>query len=144
MSVHQKWLDGLKHFNKEGKLQLPPPSMLSLGHEFLEIVPGEKMVAKIPFQKHFTNPVGVYQGGILAGCIDDVFGPLSYITAQGPCLTISMNVTFLTSFTEEMGHCIIEAQVLKKTKNFIFMRADVKSPNGELMAHAETHVKVLS
>lgn len=142
MSVHQKWLDSLKGFPES--LLLPPPSMVELGHEFLEITPGVKMVAKVPFQKRFANPVGVYQGGILGGCIDDVFGPLSYITAGGPCLTISMNVTYLGSFTEQMGHCIIEAVVLKKTKNFIFMRADVKSPTGEHMGHAETHVKVLS
>lgn len=141
MSVHQKFLDGLKHFSD--KLHLPPPSMLELGHEFLEIVPGQKMVAKIPFQKRFVNPVGVFQGGFLTACIDDVFGPLSYITANGPCMTLSLNTTYLGAFKEEMGHCIIEATVLRKTKNFIFMRADVKSPDGELMAHAESHVKVL-
>lgn len=142
MSVHQKWLESLKAF--PGNLLLPPPSMITLGHEFVEIKPGEKLVAKIPFQKKFANPVGVFQGGILTACIDDVFGPLSYMTAGAPCLTLSLNTTYLASFTEEMGHCIIEAVVIKKTKNFIFMRADVKSPTGDLLAHAETHVKVLT
>lgn len=141
MNVHQKWLEQLKTF--PGNLQLPPPTLHELQLEYLEIIPGNKMSAKVPFQERFTNPVGLYQGGMLSACIDEVFGPLSYITASGPCMTLSMNVTFLGSFKEEMGHCIIEASVLKKTKNFIFMRADVRSPEGELMAHAETHVKVL-
>lgn len=141
MTVHEQWLNQLKNF--PGNLQLPPPTLQELKLEYLEIVPGNKMTAKVPFQRRFTNPVGLYQGGMLSACIDEVFGPLSYITANGACMTLSMNVTYLGAFKEEMGHCLIEASVLKKTKNFIFMRADVKSPEGELLAHAETHVKVL-
>lgn len=141
MNVHQEWLKQLQTF--KGGLELPPPTLNELGLEYTEIVPGVKMAARVPFQKRFTNPVGLFQGGMLAACIDEVFGPLSYITASGPCTTLSMNVTYLSGFKEEHGSCMIEAIVLKKTKNFIFMRADVKSPQGELLAHAETHVKVL-
>lgn len=142
MSFHNQWLERLKAFPSD-KLTLPPPTLTELGLEYLEMEIGKKLVAKVPFQKRFTNPVGLYQGGMLAACIDEVFGPLSYATAAGPCMTLSMNVSYLGAFKEEMGHCVIEATVLKKTNNFIFMRADVKTPNGELMAHAETHVKVL-
>lgn len=141
MTVHKKWLEQLKTF--PGNLQLPPPTLSELGIEYIEIKPNEKMAAKVPFQKRFTNPVGLYQGGMLSACIDEVFGPLSYISSGGACMTISMNVTFLGPFKEELGHCIIDAKVLKKTKNFIFMRADVTDPDGNLLAHAETHVKVL-
>lgn len=141
MSVHSEWLKKLESF--KGGLQLPPPTLAELGLEYIEIIPGEKMTARVPFQKKFTNPVGLFQGGMLSACIDEVFGPLSYVTANGPCTTLSMNVTFLSGFKEEYGSCLIEAIVLKKTKNFIFMRADVKTLQGELLAHAETHVKVL-
>jgi uncharacterized protein (TIGR00369 family) len=142
MSVHKNWLEKLKSFPTKNII-LPPPTLEELGLEYTEIIPNIKMHAKVPFQKRFTNPVGLYQGGMLAACIDEVFGPLSYMTSNGPCITLSMNVTFLGSFTEDMGVCFIEAVILKKTKNFIFMRADVKSPDGELIAHAESHVKVL-
>jgi uncharacterized protein (TIGR00369 family) len=141
MTIHQKWLDQLKTF--PGNLQLPPPTLAELGLEYLEIVPNEKMSGKLPFQKRFTNPVGLYQGGFLSAALDEVFGPLSYISTNSACMTLSLNVTYLGSFKEDMGHCIIEAVVLKKTKNFIFMRADVKSPTGDLIAHAESHMKVV-
>ena len=141
MTVHERWLEELKKF--PGTLVLPPPTLKELGLEYLDVQPGQKMIAKVPFQKRFTNPVGLYQGGMLSACIDEVFGPLSYVTAAGPCITLSMNVTYLGAFKEEHGHCFIEAIILKKTKNFIFMRADVKTPDNELIAHAETHVKVL-
>lgn len=142
MSVHQKFLDSLKEFPVPN-LSLPPSSMIELGLEYIELEPGVKMTAKLPFQKRFTNPIGVYQGGFLSAGVDDVFGPLSFVTAGGPTVTISMNMTYLGTFKEEHQYCTIHGTVLKKTKNFIFMRADVKTPTGELIAHAETHVKVL-
>ena len=141
MNTHQKFLASLKDFS--GPLTLPPPTLQELGLEYLDYQAGEFMRAKVPFQRRFTNPVGLYQGGMLAACIDEVFGPLSYMTAQRPCMTLSLNLSYLGAFREEMNHCLIDARVLKQTKNFIFMRADVTSQTGELLAHAETHVKIL-
>lgn len=138
MSVHEQFLKSMT--NLPAGLNLPPSSMLELKLEYLEVKPGEKMVAKLPFQDRFTNPIGTYQGGFLAAGIDDVFGPLSYVSYGGPTMTLSLNITYLKAFRPDMGHCLIEAQVLKMTNNFIFMRADVKSPTGELLAHAESHV----
>lgn len=141
MTTHEQWLELLKKFPGD-KLTLPPPTLRELGLEYIEITPG-KLIAKAPFQERFTNPVGLYQGGMLAACIDEVFGPLSYMTAKAPCMTISMNTTYLGAFKKEMGSVLIEGTVLKQTRNFIFMRAEVKTHEGELIAHAETHVKVL-
>lgn len=138
MSVHDEFIKSMSKLPHG--LKLPPPSMLELKLEYLEVKPREKMVAKLPFQERFTNPIGTFQGGLLAAGIDDVFGPLSYVSYAGPTMTLSLNVTYLKAFRPEMGHCLIEAQVLKITNNFIFMRADVKSPVGELLAHAESHV----
>ncbi len=149
MSVHESWLASMQRYreellNKKGvRLTLPPPSLQELGLEYLEVSPGKKILARVPFQSKFTNPIGLYQGGFLAAALDEVFGPLSYITAQGPCMTLAMNVSYLKAFTQKQGFCLIEAEVLKKTSTLIFMRADVKTPEGDLMAHAETHVSIL-
>lgn len=148
MSVHEQWVKTLNlmkgKLNDQGiDIQLPPPSQLELQIEYLEVTPGKKIRGKVPFQKRFTNPIKTYQGGFLSAAMDDHFGPLSYITAEKPCTTLSLNVTFLKAFTEKMGHCIVEAEVLQKTKSFIFMRAMVLSPDGELIAHGESHVAIL-
>jgi uncharacterized protein (TIGR00369 family) len=140
MSVHKQWLEKIASFKARSNLTLPPPSLAELKLEYTEIEPKKSMQAKLPFQKRFTNPLGVYQGGFLAAAIDEVFGPLSYLTAEGPCMTLSMNLTFLRPFTEQMGHCLIQAKVLKESQNFIFMRAEVVSLDGELLAHSESHV----
>ena len=149
MSVHEQWLENLKKYRTDilaqtgTDLQLPPPSQTELQIEFLEIAPGKKMVARVPFQRRFSNPIYTYQGGMLTAAMDDVFGPLSYVTAERPCTTLSLNTTYLKAFTEKMGHIIITATVLSKTKSFIFMRADVHAPDGQMIAHAESHVAIL-
>ena len=149
MSVHQEWQEKMKSWKHElltqtgVDFQLPPPSQIELALEYLEVAPGSKIRAKLPFQERFTNPIHTYQGGFLAAGIDDIFGPLSYITAGRPCTTLSLNLTFLKAFTKKMGSVEIEGVVLQKTKSFIFMRAEVKSPDGELLAHAESHVAIL-
>lgn len=149
MSVHEHWMMELENYKAKLKEQsgvsfnLPPLSLKETKIEFLEIKPGEKLVGKVPFQERFTNPIGTYQGGFLGAALDEFFGPLSYMTADRPCMTLSMNITFLKAFTAKMGFVTIEATVTSKTKSFIFMRAEVKSPEGELIAHSESHSSIL-
>lgn len=148
MSVHEQWLARLQVFKEQLKgmgvpIQLPPPSQQELQIEYLEVTPGKKIRGQFPFQKRFTNPIGTFQGGFLIAALDDHFGPLSYSTAERPCTTLSLHSTFLKPFVESMGYALIEVEVLQKTKSFIFMRGIVTSPEGELLAHAESHVAIL-
>jgi uncharacterized protein (TIGR00369 family) len=149
MNVHLEWLTKIKVWKEDLKSKtgkdflFPPPSNETLLVEYTEIVAGSKMTGKFPYQKRFSNPVGLYQGGFLSAAIDEVLGPLSYITAGVPCMTLSLNVTYLRAFPESMGHVMIEGIVLQKTKSFIFLRAEVKSPAGDIIAHAESHAAVM-
>lgn len=148
MSVHEEWLKKLEEYKTAVKtatgkeLQLPPPTNLELQIEYTEVIPGKKMVGILPFQQRFTNPAGLYQGGFLCAALDEVFGPLSYITAGAVCMTLSLNTTFLKAFTPELGKVIIEAQVIHQTRNFIFMKGEVRSLQGEILAFAESHVTI--
>lgn len=149
MTVHEEWLEKLSDYKKKvleqtGKeLQLPPPTNLELQIEYLEINPGKNMIGKIPFQARFTNPAGLYQGGFLAAALDEVFGPLSYISSGTVCMTLSLNLTFLKAFTPAMKEILVEAIILQKTRNFIFMRGEARSLQGELISFAESHVSIL-
>jgi acyl-coenzyme A thioesterase PaaI-like protein len=58
-------------------------------------------------------------------------------------MTLSLNVTYLRAFPESMKHVVVVGTVLQKTKSFIFLRAEVKSPEGDLIAHAESHAAVM-
>ncbi len=138
MSTHEEWLKSLSSFSSE--LKLPPPSLKELGLEYMEIKPGVSMLAKLPFQEKFTNPMGIYQGGFLSAAMDEVIGPLSYITANGPCMTLSLNMTFVKPFTRDLSYSLIKAVILSNTQNFIFLRAEVTTPDGKLLAYSESHV----
>jgi len=149
MTIHEEWLEKVKSFKQELNqmglnVLLPPPSQQELNIEYLEINPGKSIKGKVPFQEKFKNPMGTYQGGFLAAAVDDHFGPLSYLSAERPCTTLSLNITFLKPFIEKMTECYIEAEVLQKTKSFIFMRALITNPQGEKLAHAESHVAILT
>ena len=149
MSFHDDWIESLKKTEEEllakgVAIQLPPASMLELQIEYLAALAGKSIKGRVPFQKRFSNPIRTFQGGFLTAAMDDHFGPLSYITAERPCTTLSLNTTFLKPFTEKMGFCIVEAEVLQKTKSFIFMRATVHSPDGVLLAHGDSHVAIVS
>ncbi len=148
MSFHEQFMKEYQNYQSKladmgVNINLPAPSMLELQLEYLSQVPDQSITARLPFQKRFTNPVGLYQGGILAAGMDDVFGPLSYSAAKGPCVTLSMNVTYMRPFSAEDGEVIIEGKILQKTKTFIFMRAEVKNPKGQLIATADSHVTIL-
>lgn len=121
---------------KGSGITLPPPSMLTLKNEYIDYEEGLSLTAKVPFQNEFRNPVGYYQGGILAGAVDDVFGPLSYLTAQNPCVTLDYNIKFHRPFTDKDGEVKIKATVLSKTKSLITMEAKVTNPEGKLIASA--------
>jgi acyl-coenzyme A thioesterase PaaI-like protein len=149
MNTHEEWLKQLNEFKtkieiEHGlKMELPPPSLNELKLEYLEINPGKRILARLPFQERFTNPIGLYQGGFLGAGLDEVFGPLSYLTAKRPCMTLSMNVSYLKAFSAQYPHCLIEAQVLQKTQSLIFMKASVTSPAGDVLAHADSHVMIM-
>lgn len=138
MSQYTQLINQLK--SKAPHLTLPPPSMEELGVEYLEITPGVQIKARLPFKTKFTNPAGLYQGGFLVAALDEVFGPLAFITHEAPCLTLSINITYLKAFTENMGECYLQAQVLKQSKQFIFMRGEVLTIDGEILAIADSHV----
>ena len=149
MTIHEEWLEKVRTFKNELlnmglQVLLPPPSQEELAIEYIEVNPGKSIKGKVPFQEKFKNPMGTYQGGFLAAAVDDHFGPLSYLSAERPCTTLSLNITFLKPFVEKTGHCYIEAEVIQKTKSFIFMRAVITNSQGENLAHAESHVAILS
>lgn len=144
LDTHEKILAQMESFKQimPGKLQLPPPTLIELGAKFVEFVPGQKLSVEIPFQQRFTNPVGSYQGGMFAAALDEAFGPLSYMTAQAPCVTLDMALTYLKGLRENDGPMLVTAEVVKKTSQFVFMRAEIRNANGDLLVMAQSHSSI--
>lgn len=141
MDTHQKILESMESFKRVmgGNLQLPPPTLTELGAKFIEYIPGSSLTVEVPFQPRFTNPIGTYQGGMFAAALDEAFGPLSYMTAEAPCMTLDMSLTYLKALLEKDAPMKVKAQVLKKTSQFIFMRAEIRNNKDELLVIAQSH-----
>lgn len=145
LDTHQKILKSMEGFKQAmgDRVQLPPPTLVELGATFVEYVEKKSLTIEVPFQARFTNPVGSYQGGMLAAALDEAFGPLSYMTAELPCVTLEMSLTYMKALVEKDAPMKIRAEVLKKTSQFIFMRAEVRNRNGDLLVVAQSHSTIV-
>ncbi len=144
MSVHQQVMNGMTEmaaaFAAGGlQLQLPPASNQAIGTEYIQIELGKSLSAKIPFDARFTNPLKMYQGGFLCAALDEVFGPLSYIAAGKPVVTVELSTTFIRPFTAADEYVVIKAEIVALTKSLVIMCAEVKSKEGKLIATSKSH-----
>lgn len=125
-------------------LELPPPSNKTLGTVYTEIDFGKKLAAEIKHDHAFTNPLGMYQGGFLCAGLDDVYGPLSYMAAKKPVVTLDMNTSFVRPFVPKDVVAVFSAEVVSISKSVLFMRAEVRTQSGKLIATSTNTSMILS
>lgn len=145
MDTHQKIMARMENFKLAmgDKVVLPPPTLVELGAKFIDFEAGKSLTIEVPFQARFTNPVGSYQGGMFAAALDEAFGPLSYMTAELPCVTLDMSLTYIKGLVEKDAPMKIRAEVLKKTSQFIFMRAEIRNRHDEILVIAQSHSTII-
>jgi acyl-coenzyme A thioesterase PaaI-like protein len=116
------------------RLRLPPPSSKSMGTRYVGILSGKMLTAKISFNESFSNPTGVMQGGFLCAAFDEVFGPLSYMTAGRPVVTIEMSTSCLRPFHPLHKVLTVRADVVFLSRAILLMEAKATRPDGKLIA----------
>ena len=126
------------------RLRMPPRSLEQLGTRFVDIQAGKMLAAEIPFHEEFCNPTGVMQGGFLCAAFDEVFGPLSYMAARRPAVTIEMNTSFIRPFQAKHRLLIVRANLVSASRTLLLMEATATSPDGKLIAVAKVHCAVLT
>lgn len=141
MDITKKLLDHMKSSHQ--KLELPPPSMQELKPHFISLEEGKSLAAEFPFQRRFSNPLGIYQGGFLAAAFDEVFGPLSYSVAKVPCATINFSLNYIRPFQSTDRMMVIAAEVTNLSKNFIVMKAEARNQQGKILAVATMQSSLL-
>lgn len=141
MDTHEKILAHLEQ-NNPG-LVLPPPVLELLGGRYtsLKMTDGEtvSLSLEIPFRKEFTNPAGFYQGGMLAAALDEALGPLCVLASRKLCPSLDLQLTFLRSFREKDGKLLIKGELLQRSTQFLFLRAEGRNPQGEIVVTAHSH-----
>jgi acyl-coenzyme A thioesterase PaaI-like protein len=122
--------------------QLPPNSFTMLNGRFIDYVSRQQLTTRFWIDKKFSNPQGTVQGGILAGCFDDTFGPLGVSSCRKPILTMNMNIQYIRSVPLENDFYII-TKVVSISRTTIFMSAEAFNIKGKLLAQASTNQLIL-
>jgi uncharacterized protein (TIGR00369 family) len=120
-------------------LRLPPESNKTLGTEYTDMDPGRMIAARVRFEERFTNPLRLYQGGFLCAVLDEVYGPLTYMAAGRPAVTIEMSTSFVRPFTAKDEWLHVRAEVVSLSKQLIVLKAEARTPAGKLIATSTSH-----
>ncbi len=149
MTVHDQVMNGMREMaalfsSVNISLEMPPQSNLTLGTTYVDIDFGKMLTARFKFDSRFMNPIGTFHGGFLSAAFDDTFGPLSYMAASRPVVTLELSTTFIRPFTAKDEYIDIRAELVSKSKSLLVMRAEAKTKEGKLIATSTTHSLILS
>lgn len=138
-------LNGIKsEMNSKGiSVELPHMSGKTLGTVYTKVTP-ESLTAKFQFNPIYNNPFKRTQGGIICAYMDEVFGPLSFLVAKRPVVTLDLNTTFIRPFEEKDESVFVTAELVSQSKSLLVMKAEVKTKEGKLIAIATSHSMILS
>jgi len=111
-------------------MPFPPPCFTSMQGEFLEYESRKKLKVSFPVQ-----------GGFLTAAFDNVFGPLSYLAARNPCITLDIHTQFFRGL--DAGDTLtITAEVVARGQGSISMTAEAYNSVNKLVASSTTNLLI--
>ncbi len=125
---------------RAAQYRIPPPVFALMEGEFaaLDLEAG-MLRARFPIRERYLNPFGAMQGGMLSAAVDNTIGPLSMLVAP-PSVTRRLALKFSRPATLDLGHILVEARLGSQEGRWLTFGAEVRAPDGELLARAEaTH-----
>ncbi len=123
-------------------LDFPPNCFHHMSTQFVEWHRGARtLIAHIPCKPEFYNPRHYMQGGFVVAALDNVLGPLSYLSGV-PSVTVQLNTTFVRPVAASLDYIVITAAIVDKTSSKIFSTAEARAPSGKLLTtvQATSHI----
>lgn len=110
--------------------------------EFLDYFSRKSLKVVFPVTGEILNPQGKMQGGFLTAAFDNVFGPLSYLAARSPCITLDIHTQFFRGL--EAGDTLtIIAEVAARGTGSIYMTAEAFNSAKKLVATSNTNLLIV-
>ncbi len=125
-------------------LTLPPNCFVEMQGKYLEYVENEMLKIAFPVQEKYCNPAGNLLGGMVSAFFDNTFGPLSYMAAKKPTVSLDLNITFIKPIAPKDGDIIVEGRIVKMTKSFIIFEGRSYNSRNELIATGTSRMMILS
>lgn len=92
-----------------------------------------ELTCSFPVKAGYLNPMKGMQGGLIAGAMDNVFGPLSLLVGGKPSSTVQMQLTYHRP-VHLPDKLVITAKVLKKGRKLLYMEAQAYNGEEKLVA----------
>jgi acyl-coenzyme A thioesterase PaaI-like protein len=123
-----------------GQFTFPPPIFAVMRGEFVDLdLDAGMLTTRFPVRERYLNPYGTMQGGMIAAAVDNTLGPLSMLIAP-PNVTRRLEMTYSRPVTLDMGHIVVNAELLERKDRWLFFRAEVRSQEGlRLVRSKATH-----
>ena len=122
---------------------LPPSAFESMEGEFVSFDHDQgALVARFPVRSDDLNAYGTMQGGVIAAAVDNTLGPLSLLVAP-PNYTRHLELTYSRPVTPDLGHILVRGVYLGRDVRWLAFRAEVRDPQGKLLARARARHWVL-
>lgn len=134
----------LQEFKKTAGMGMPfpPPCFISMEGKFLEYESRKRLKVSFPVSAESLNPQGKMQGGFLTAAFDNVFGPLSYLAARNPCVTLDIHTQFFRGL--EAGETLtIVAQIVARGSSSIYMTGEAFNSANKLVATSNTNLLIV-
>lgn len=135
---HQAILELLRSRRPEPGLLIPPPSMESMGGEYLVHDDARRtLTGRFPVREQYENPARAMQGGFIAAAIDNVLGPLCYLHTT-PSVTLTFELSFIRPVMPDTPHVEVRAHITDLTRRYVHLQAEVARADGKLAVRAHS------
>lgn len=132
--VMEREMQELVHQNSLGA-KFPPNCFVAMKAEFVDYESRRSLTVAFPVLEESLNPLRTMQGGFLVAAFDNVFGPLSYLAARYPCVTLTLNTQFIRP-VEPGDRLTIKAAVISRGVQVLQMTGEAFNSKNKLVATA--------
>ena len=135
--------DMINSLNGVGGIEIPPKCYTEMKGELLDFNGEDYIKIAFPVQEKYSNPAGNLLGGMIPAFFDNTFGPLSFMIAKKPTVSLDLNTTFIKPISPKEGELIVEGKAIKITKRFIIFEGKAYNPANELIATGTSRMMIL-
>jgi uncharacterized protein (TIGR00369 family) len=113
----------------------PPNCFVAMQAKFAEYESRRSLAVAFPVLEESLNPLRTMQGGFIVAAFDNVFGPLSYLAARVPCVTLNLNTQFVRPI--EFGDRLtVRVTVVSRNAQVLQMTGEAFNSRNKLVATA--------
>jgi acyl-coenzyme A thioesterase PaaI-like protein len=116
---------------------IPPPVFTTMQGELLAFdAENGVLETRFPVLEAHLNPYGTLQGGMVAAAVDNTLGPLSMLLAP-PNVTRRLQMKYSRPVTPELEYITVKGKLLERKGQWLTFSAEVRAPDGALLARAQ-------